>query len=351
FERKFVKGIFFSQAMDFVHELHPRLSELFMSVGNTMWSSYPWSTKAEACLVSYRCPEMEEWYKKAYPERSDRVLIPLQNSDYMDEYYIAPKPVAERDIDVLVVSSMYEFMNLPVVAEAIKIYREKYSKRIRMTLITGKDFEKGFEKITPQEAYELEKIEAAVKRPKDYIDFAPKVPYFSIAAYYSRAKVVVLGSLVEGKNRAIQEAMSCDTPVVTFQAFNQFIRGNDPSFPEGAGWTAEDFYPESLTDAIHFVLKNQADFHPRREYLKTNGKKNFFNTCLNSFKDYYGPLIPDFQEGNVLQNLWLDLAIQKNYQLSLMDFVYDKNFFLSHAQGLEAIQKTVDFYLSRLDYF
>src|SRR4029453_651818 len=182
-------------------------------------------------------------------------------------------------------------------------------------------------------------------------DFVPHVDYSAISQYYSRAKVLVLGSLIEGKNRAMNEAMSCDPPVACFQDLNQYTRGEDPLFPEGAGLCAENFYPECLADTIREIIKNQGDFKPRFHYLKTNGRKKFFNTCLRSFHSYYERLVPDFTLNDSNQNIWLDLAIQANYQLSLLDFLYDKNPSLSHTQGLEAIEKTVKFYLSRRDFF
>ena len=45
--------------------------------------------------------------------------------------------------------------------------------------------------------------------------------------------------------------------------------------------------------------------------------------------------------------MWLDLAVQANYQLSLNDFLYNRNPRLSHVRGLKAIAEMLKFYFTR----
>jgi hypothetical protein len=83
-------------------------------------------------------------------------------------------------------------------------------------------------------------------------------------------------------------------------------------------------------------LENQTEFKPRYQYLKHCGRKNFFNTCIDSFP-YYQHNIPDYKPGDAINNLWLDLAVQQNYQVSLNSFLYGGSP-LSHIRGTNAIQ-------------
>jgi glycosyltransferase involved in cell wall biosynthesis len=163
--------------------------------------------------------------------------------------------------------------------------------------------------------------------------------------FYSRAKVVVLGSLAEGKNRVIQEAMCCNTPVVCCEELNWHIRGSDRLFPEGAGLLAR-FEPESFADAIHRVIHNQSDFAPRKSYLRWSGRRRFLNTCVDKFP-YYARAIPDYVAGQTYSSFWVDLAIQDNYRLSLHDFLYGRNNALQHPKGLAQIGETMQFYFTR----
>jgi hypothetical protein len=148
-----------------------------------------------------------------------------------------------------------------------------------------------------------------------------------------------MGSLLDGKNNSIAEAMSCNTPVICFQTFNQYPRGQDQIFPQGSGLLSK-FDPESLADTLHTAFDNLTTFKPRLNYLKYQGRKHFFNTCLDYFSDY-SSRIPDYEKGEAYHNLWLDLAIQHNYQISLHDFLYGRSQ-RSQIQGLVNIYKTIN---------
>ena len=143
--------------------------------------------------------------------------MPLQDADYTHDYAIAPVPFVKRDIDVLCVSRLQDLKNIPIIAAALKIYRQKYSP-IRMTLILGKELGLNLQELT------------------------------------------------EGERRQWREV--------------------------------ESKLPECVS------LKHDT-------------------------------------------NLWLDLAVQANYELSLNEFIYDKNHLLSHVRGLDGIRRLVNFYMGR----
>ena len=77
-------------------------------------------------------------------------------------------------------------------------------------------------------------------------------------------------------------------------------------------------------------------------------EKNFINKiadCIPYFKEN----IPNYNEGKFHENLWIDLAIQENYQICYHDFLYDKNPAISHVRGIENIDSLIKFFYSRFN--
>jgi hypothetical protein len=195
---------------------------------------------------------------------------------------------------------------------------------------------------------QLNEIESILSPVQDYIDVVDHVDHFtSISRYYTRARVCVLGSLLEGKSRCINEAVSCDTPVVCFKQFNQYVRGRDAAFPKGAGLYSE-FDPECLADTIKTVFNNSETFTPRHAYLSTNGRKRFLGRVLETIP-YYRESLPGFKEGRESVWLWLDLAVQNNYQVSLNDFLYGRKSNVAAVSGPENIRRVLGFYRHSVD--
>lgn len=343
YENRFIKGLYFSESVDLLNKVFPQLSPVFFSLAYSMWCSYPWSTTADAYCKLYHNPQREDWFRQTNPDRSQKVLIPLMDSDYTHEYLIAPKNVPQKDIEVICVARMSEEKNLSLIAQAIQIYCQKYYP-IKLTLFTGLNLNSSnLSSFHPSTVSEFKRIEAAVGSPFDYIHFMPPVDYYQqMPLYYSRSKVCVMGSLLEGKNRSILEAMSCNIPVVCFSGYNQYARGESSIFPEGAGLYSP-FDPEGLADTLYTVIHNLGEFQPRRRYLEHWGRKNFLNICLDSFS-YYRENIPDYLPGQAVNNLWLDLAMQQNYQMSLFDFLYGRSQ-LSHIRGIRNIHNALSHWI------
>ena len=167
-----------------------------------------------------------------------------------------------------------------------------------------------------------------------------------ISEYYTNSKCLVLASLIEGKNRSINEAMSCNNPVIVFKDHNKWARDGYPIFPEGSGEYVEEFSAEALADTIHKVINNTEKYTPRANYLKTNGRKNFIDKLV-SYIPYYRENVPDYDKSKFHENLWIDLACQSDYQLSYINFLYDKNPAISHIRGVDNIKNIMKFYYSR----
>jgi len=138
YEGQFLKRIFFSQATDFLHKLYPHLGKLFHSIGNAQWGAIPWSQSTDGLFSLYENPARERWFRETYPERAGKVLVPLQDADHTHEYSMAPAAFAKRETDVLCVSRVQDLKNIPIIADALRVNRQKYAP-IRMTLILGKD--------------------------------------------------------------------------------------------------------------------------------------------------------------------------------------------------------------------
>jgi Glycosyltransferase len=341
YQGKFIKGLYFSESVDLLNKLLPQLSEVFFSIADSLWCAYPWSNTADAYFCLYDHPSRADWFKKTYPQRANKIFIPFSESDFINEYLIAPQPINIKDIDILCVAKLSPIYNLPIIFKALKVYQTKYNKRLKMTLILEDYFDLSSIYLLSGEAQlEWQKIKTILANNLDDIKIVSQVDYYQeMPLYYSRSKVYLLGSLLEGKNRSLSEAMSCNIPVICFRQFNQYLRDKAELFPQGAGLLSE-FDPESLADTIHTALEDLTVFQPRFNYLKYRGRKNFFNTCLDNFP-YYSNTIPDYIQGQAYNNLWLDLAMQYNYQISLHDFLYGRSP-RSHLQGLVNIYKNLE---------
>jgi glycosyltransferase involved in cell wall biosynthesis len=347
YDGAFVKGLFLSQATDLLLDRFPALRELFVSAAFSMWSSHPWSNDADAYLVCYKNSARTEWFRRHHPNKAHIAHVPLQDADFTNEYRMGPVRGAERDIDLLCVSRLHSLKNVPLIAHALAIYRKKYPlENIRMTLIAGKQGAYSPDLMSKIEQEQYAKIAEILGRPEDYINFVEHALHFAeLPGFYSRARAYVLGSLIEGKNRCLNEAQSCNTPVICFEELNQYARGDTPSFAPGAGLTCS-YDAEALADAIHIVLGNPDGFRPRASYLAHYGRKNFLACCLATIP-YYSSTIPDFEPARSWDNLWLDLAMQDNYGMSLHEFVYGHGIGVNHAKGLQQIEALTTYYVEK----
>lgn len=348
YEGKFIKGLYMCRGIEYVQSLYPNHKELFIPMSYTMWSSLPWSETADVYLSCYNNPEREAWFKNRYPEKSDKIFIGKQDADFTHEYAIAPVPDVIKNIDVLSVARLDKGKNLPLLVEALKLYEKKYGNVLKMTLITGQ-IRENFGDSEKEIVAQMAEVAGSIENLKRYVDFVGHVNYGSeLSTYYSRAKCIVLTSIFEGKNRMINEALCCNVPVVVFKDLCNYTRGDDEIFPDNAGVFAESFTPESLADAMHYTVENYTKFTPRRSYLKKGGRINFVNECIDSIP-YYRDNLPEYVPGRIQDNLWVNLAVQANYQMSLNDFIYGRNLFFQHVKVNEQFYRTMDFYCQKMD--
>jgi len=101
--------------------------------------------------------------------------------------------------------------------------------------------------------------------------------------------------------------------------------------------------PEHLADAIHFVLHNSEVFSPRLGYLRSSGRRNFINQCLDCIP-YYRETLPEFVPGQHVQNHWVDAALHRTYGMDLISFIYRPGPGLARAWGKSDTTRLVDHY-------
>ena len=68
YEGQFIKGIYFSQSVDFLNRLYPLLGQIFHGVANSQWGAIPWSQSADGLFSVYDNPDRRRWFDKTYPE-------------------------------------------------------------------------------------------------------------------------------------------------------------------------------------------------------------------------------------------------------------------------------------------
>ena len=271
YQGKILKGVFYSQAVDIIVEKFPRIKEIFHPIANSMFASYPGSEHADAYFACYENKEREKYFKEKHPDKKDIVILPLQDADFLNEYKVAPTFNTVKSIDVFCVSTMYPVKNVPVIAQAIKVYEEKYNKVLKVQyaignndLIVKEDGTLDWSKIRFDAQEQFRQVEKILGNIQKYIEFFPFIKYADLPKYYTKAKCCVLASLMEGKNRFISEARACNTPIIVFRDFNKYARGDYPIFYGNSGEYCPYFNPECLADTIHKVITNPKDYEPRK---------------------------------------------------------------------------------------
>jgi glycosyltransferase involved in cell wall biosynthesis len=251
--------------------------------------NYPWSRRADALCSIYANPVRDDWFRRNYSARARQQLIPIQEADWCNERVFTAGP-KNRGRELLCVSRQAPVKNLDLLARALRVYARKY-RPIRMSLVGG--FNTSWKALEGEPRYVMSQVENELGRCEDYLDLVDFMHPLELSAYYRDHKLLVFASLIEGKNRALHEAMASDTPIVLCEAFNHMTRGTCPAVPEGAGLLAP-FDAEGFADCMHHALDNWADFRARDAYLAGfSGRTHTFDRCLRSLNEY--ARVPGFE--------------------------------------------------------
>lgn len=338
FGGKFLKGVLFTHGADLLVERNPRVKELFFVFAYSMWCSVPTSVHADGLFTLYDNPQREAWFKARHPDRAHQQWLPFEDADFFDHYRYAPEPRV-RDIDVLCVSRPDAIKNLPMFAAAVRALQDgRAGRALRCVLVTGRELDINLSRLDGGEREILRQVQRELGAGSDALFFEP-VPQTNLAAYYGRAKCFVLASLVEGKNRAIHEAASCDTPVVSFAQFNQYIRGPQPVLPARAGIAAPAFDADSLANTVLEVLDAPERFAPREVLLQVSGRTHVFNACIDALA-YYRDALPEYAAGRHVENRWLDLAMWQTHRVSVRQHLFAPYPSLVWCKGLTSFEET-----------
>jgi glycosyltransferase involved in cell wall biosynthesis len=330
------KGLLFSSGVDVINTLHPVVKDSFITIANSRWSGYPWSSSADAWFTCYRNEARTKRYEKRVSPNLRKTLIPRQTADYTNEIQFAPKEGIRRDIDILIVASVDPVKNLGLLARALVVLRQNESShKYRAVWAIGRSLAESAKFSTGQAT--LAEMEKVLGRIEDYLEPLGKVASYDMPALYSRAKVLFLPSKVEGKNRSIVEAQCCNAPVVALSEYNRVARGGEPVFPEAAG-LAVSSNAEAVAEGLATVVKNYGDFRPREEYLKIGGRMKFFWDCLLSFS-YFKQMMPHTSVTDNEQ--WINEQVRATYGLGLKEFMFysSKNADLAVKHGLNGVNR------------
>ena len=346
----FMKGFCYTQGARLLINRFPDLQKLFFVCANSMCFSYPWSHQADCFFTCYRNPARESYYKNKYPETKNIICLPLQDADFTNDKTVSPIPNTPKTIDIFCVSTAFPVKNIPIIAQSLKIYEQKYGHRLKVVYAIGShearklsDGTLDYSAMSDYAKAPLRAVDSILGHTKAYIDFIPYIQYSDLPKYYSAAKCGVLGSLIEGKNRFLSEGMSCDMPVIVFKDFNQFARGDYPVFFGNSGEYVPEFTAESLADTIRKVLMNPQNYSPRDNYLKYSGRRNFVRTVIRNIP-YYKENLPAYKTGDALSNQWINTACQHLYQTDYESFLYGARSDISNVIGLEHISQLLKKY-------
>lgn len=345
---KFIKGLYLSPAVDIIYEKLPKSKDMFISMAYSMWASIPWSNNCDVLLTCYNNRKREEWYKKTYPNKQDKIFIGLQDADFTNEYLICPTQNKNKDIDIMSISRLSPEKNIALLLKALIIFNEKYGYKPKTVVITGIRNE-GLDEKETKVIEELVSIAGGMEKLRGYIEFISRVDWGKeICNYYSRAKFCVLSSIYEGKNRMINEAASCNTPMVVFRDLCKYTKGEDETLLKNSGFYVEEYTPECLADTIYKMLSLYKNFTPRESYLRYNGRLNFLNKCIDAIP-YYKNNLPEYKEGEIEKNIWLKLAIWENYGVTLQDFLYSQYIKYNWLTNIKDIDMALSFYISKIN--
>lgn len=340
---RLIKGFCFTQGAHLLIARYPCIKKLFHVCANSMCCAYPWAHEADCFFTCYRNRARESYYKAKYPNTQNIICLPLQDADYTNDQIMKPVPDTPKTIDVFCVSTAFPVKNMPLIAQALKAYEQKYGRRLKVVYAIGaheakkrSDGSLDYTALTPYAREQLQQVDTVLGDTKSYIDFIPYINYRELPKYYSAARCGVLGSLIEGKNRFLHEGMCCDMPVIAFRQFNQFTRGTDETIYPQCGEYIPEFTPQSVAETIHFVLNNPQKYHPRETYLHYGGRKTFMRRVLDEIP-YYHQRLPRYGKEDLFENTFLNRTCQRLYGVDYRAFLYDECCRFSNIAGLNHI--------------
>jgi hypothetical protein len=189
-------------------------------------------------------------------DRHGHGLVPVRlgAGDWIDPTLFTPSD-RERRFDVVMVSSWNPFKRHHDLISAIRVAKEKHGRIITAALI-------GY-----PNGWTADYIRKEVERQgiADQVEVFDRIPQRQVAEIVSTAKLYVLLSRREGANKAMYEAMFCDTPVLAprdHKGINQEHINDE---------TGLSFDRGELMEALLASLERSTQFSPRQWALAHTG--------------------------------------------------------------------------------
>jgi glycosyltransferase involved in cell wall biosynthesis len=322
YKNQFIKGIMLCSNANWIFDKYLHLIPLFHIISGSQWCSYSNHLLSDGLMIPYDNPERDGWFYKKYPERRQQFILPVHEADWTNERFFKPDNSIEKDIDLLLVSRFQGFKNMELLPKILISYHKKY-KKIKVTIPFKGEGNLNSDELICFNNF-IQGFREANASVEDYVNFIPQLDRAEMPKLYQRAKLCILLSLIEGKNRSLHEAMLCNLPVICWKNHNQYARGKQEVFPDGAGEYVSDFSIESFVNTIHWVISNPENYSPRKSYLESfgfSGRKDLLRKCLKPFQ-YYSDHIPQFLSGDIFSNLWFREAMEDNYNKDLQEYIY-----------------------------
>jgi glycosyltransferase involved in cell wall biosynthesis len=194
------------------------------------------------------------------------VPLPLMASDWLNPDDFAPRPAAERDIHILMVSGWGRYKRHWLLFEALR----GLTRDLQVVLIGANSGNRTLEDV---------KAEARLFGVRQQLKFLSEVPVEEVYAHQARARVCVIFSGREGACVAVTESFFADTPVGLMHDAHVGSKAHiNPA-------TGVLFHRGALSRQLGEFLESRDRFHPRAwalEHISCHRSSATLNEVLRS---------------------------------------------------------------------
>ena len=187
--------------------------------------------------------------------RSNLTPIRLGAGDWVDPDTFKPAPMVEARFDVVMVSSWNPLKRHRDLFEAVAKLRRGGCEDLRVALVGSPT------------VWSRGKIESMIDRYglQHNCTIFEDIPHNQVGEVVASSRVFVLASRQEGANKALYEALFCDTPVIVYSD-HRSVNPDDVGPNVGVRFKAG-----RLHEGIKTVLANEDQFSPREWALQNTG--------------------------------------------------------------------------------
>jgi hypothetical protein len=300
------KGAIILNKVDEITKVIPELKEYFYIIERRGWEGISESKTADIKFVD----DLSTWEetKKRFP---NAVLLDIGAPDFIDTEAFRPLGV-EKDYDGIQISSWDEFKRPFLFIQGAALIPNRRFLRLGHYINKGTPKERALR----NDCLEMtKKLGANIEFPFGNADSNEEMPKNKddINLYINSAKMGILTTKAEGINRFKLECLSADIPVLI---------PSDTSYPTKKHINDDtgllfDPSPESLAEAVEYVISHRSQFNPREYVLKNTGinqslkklKKALSSVCEKDGAEFIFDNI--YWDGRNQSLLWGITALKK----------------------------------------